>query len=167
MRVRSLILFDLKNNIVHSNKKLLEFITLYNITNKTDINNLFIFFALTEILEIYKNNKNGMIVFYLSTENYNILQEDTDINYSKFLKIVTKKIKFPIIISSLPFTYFCSLMATDCPQYDEIIENYIFLPSIFDDIVKLIKKLKFYKLEKELVLNLKERFKLVSMFETK
>ena len=35
------------------------------------------------------------------------------------------------------------------------------------EIVKLVKKLKFYKLEKELVLNLKKRFKLITMFETK
>lgn len=66
MRVRSLILFDLKNIIIHSNKKVLEFITLYDIQNKTDISNLFIFHALLEILEIYNSNKNGLIVFYLS-----------------------------------------------------------------------------------------------------
>lgn len=167
MRVRSLILFDLSSIIIHSNKKVLEFISLYDISNKTDINNLFVFFALSQILETYRTNKNGLIVFYLSQENYNNLQNKTEINYSKFIKIITKKVKFPIIISSLSFSYFCSLMASDCPQYDEIVENYIFLPSIFDDIIKLIKKLKFYKIEKELVINLKERFKLISMFETK
>lgn len=167
MRVRSLILFDLKNIIIHSNKKVLEFISLYNISNKTDINNLFVFFALSEILETYRNNKNGLIVFYLEQEDYNALQENTEINYSKFVKIITKKIKFPIIISSLGFSYFCSLMASDCPQYDEIVDSYVFLPTIFDDIVKLVKKLKFYKIEKDLVTNLKERFKLICMFETK
>lgn len=167
MRVRSLILFDLKNIIIHSNKKVLEFISLYNISNKTDINNLFVFFALTEILETYRNNKNGLIVFYLGQEDYNALQENTEINYSKFVKIITKKIKFPIIISSLGFSYFCSLMASDCPQYDEIVDSYVFLPTIFDNIVKLVKKLKFYKIEKDLVTNLKERFKLICMFETK
>lgn len=167
MRVRSLILFDLKDVIICSNKKVLEFIALYNISSKTDINNLFIFFSLSNILEIYKNNKNGMIVFYLSAEDYNSLQNNTEINYSKFARTIMKKIKFPIIISSLPFSYFCSLMATDCPEYDEIIENYAFLPSIFDDIVKVIKKLKFYKLEQEIVNNIKEQFKLISMFETK
>lgn len=108
-----------------------------------------------------------MIVFYLSAEDYNSLQNNTEINYSKFTRTIMKKIKFPIIISSLPFSYFCSLMATDCPEYDEIIENYAFLPSIFDDIVKVIKKLKFYKLEQEIVNNIKEQFKLISMFETK
>ena len=84
MRIRSLILFDLENIVIHSNKKVLEFITLYNITNKTDINNLFTFYSLLEILEIYKNNKNGLIVFYLSQESFNSLQEDTEIKYSKF-----------------------------------------------------------------------------------
>lgn len=167
MRIRSLILFDLKNIIIHSNKKVLEFITLYNISNKTDINNLFVFFALSEILETYKKNKNGLIVFYFSQDDYNSLQENTEINYSKFIKIITKKIKFPIIISTLKFSYFCSLMASDCPEYDEIVDRYIFLPSIFDDIVKLVKRLKFYKLERDLITNLKERFKLISMFETK
>ena len=55
MRIKSLILFDLKNVIIHSNKQTLEFITLYGITNKTDINNLFVYNALLNILEIYKN----------------------------------------------------------------------------------------------------------------
>ena len=165
MRVRSLILFDLKNSIIHSNKKVLEFITFYGVTNKTDINNLFTFYALLDILETYKNNKNGLVVFYLSQDDYNALQEKGDINYSKFLKIIMKKIKFPIIISSLGFSYFCSLMATNCAEYDEIIENYVFLSSIFDDIVKVVKKLRFYKIEKDYVHNLRERFRLIVSFE--
>ena len=164
MRVRSLILFDLKNTIIYSNKKVLEYISLYNITNKTDINNLFIFFALSNILEIYKNNKNGLVVFYISQDDFNLLQENGDINYKKFIKIITKKIKFPIIISSLSFSYFCSLMATNCPEYDEIIESYTFISTIFDDIVKLIKKMKFYKLEKVFISDLKQRLKLITTF---
>lgn len=164
MRVRSLILFDLKNTIIYSNKKVLEYISLYNITNKTDINNLFIFFALSNILEIYKNNKNGLVVFYISQDNFNVLQENGDINYKKFIKIITKKIKFPIIISSLSFSYFCSLMATNCPEYDEIIESYTFISTIFDDIVKIIKKMKFYKLEKVFISDLKQRLKLITTF---
>lgn len=164
MRVRSLILFDLKNTIIYSNKKVLEYISLYNITNKTDINNLFIFFALSNILEIYKNNKNGLVVFYISQDDFNVLQENGDINYKKFIKIITKKIKFPIIISSLSFSYFCSLMATNCPEYDEIIESYTFISTIFDDIVKIIKKMKFYKLEKVFISDLKQRLKLITTF---
>lgn len=164
MRIKSLIVFDLKNTIIYSNKKILEFLTLYNITNKTDITNLFIFNALLHILEIYKEYKNGLIIFYLSQNDFNSLQEKGDVNYAKFIKIITKKIKFPIIISNLNFYYFCKLMESDCPEYDEIIENYNFLSSIFDDIVKTVKKLKFYKIEKEMILNLKERFKLISSF---
>lgn len=164
MRVRSLILFDLSNIIIHSNKKVLEFLSLYNITNKTDITNLFIFNALLHILEIYKEYKNGLIIFYLSQNNFDSLREKSDINYTKFIKIITKKIKFPIIISNLNFYYFCKLMESDCPEYDEIIENYNFLSSIFDDIVKTVKKLKFYKIEKEMISDLKERFKLISAF---
>lgn len=166
MRIRSLILFDLKDIIIHSNSKILEFVNLYNIKNKTDINNLFVFFSLSEILETYKNNKNGLIVFYFSQDDFNKLQESTEINYSKFLKIIMKKIKFPIIISSLSFSYFCSMMATNCPEYDEIIEEYTFLPSIFDNIIKVIKKLKFYKLEKDLIYNIKERIKLLTSFNS-
>lgn len=165
MRIRSLILFDLKNTIIYSNSKVLEFISLYDIKSKTDINNLFVFFALSHLIKIYKETKNGMIIFYFSQDDYNELQENTEINYSKFLKIIMKKIKFPIIISNLSFNYFCSLMATNCPEYDEIVNGYEFAPSMFDDIVKLIKKLKFYKLEKELLNDLKERIKLVCMFD--
>lgn len=96
-----------------------------------------------------------------------VCKKSGDINYGKFLKIITKKIKFPIIISSISFSYFCTTLASDCPEYDEIIDSYIFLPSIFDDIVKVIKKLSFYKLEKELVSDLKNRFNLLSVFQTK
>ena len=163
MRIRSLILFDLKNVIIYSNKKVLEFIALYNITNKTDINNLFIYYSLSNIIELYKNNKNGLIVFYLSQEDFDVLHEKNDINYSRFIKIITKQIKFPIIISSLKFSYFCSLMATNCPEYDEIVENYVFISSIFDDIVKVVKNLKFYKIERNIVNDIKERFKIISM----
>lgn len=163
MRVRSLILFDLKNIIIHSNKKVLEFINLYGITNKTDINNLFIYNVLVDILEIYTNNKGGYIIFYLSQDDFNDLNDSkTEINYKKFIKIITKKIKFPIIISSIGFYYFCKLMATDCPEYEEITASYCMLGEFLDDIIKIVKKLKFYKLEKELVSDLKKRFKLLT-----
>ena len=76
-----------------------------------------------------------------------------------------KKIKFPITISSFSFSYFCATLANDCPEYDEIIDSYIFLPSIFDDIIKIIKKLSFYKLEKELLSDIKNRIKLLTIFE--
>lgn len=164
MRIKSLIIFDLKNTILYSNNKVLEFINLYNINNKTDINNLFVFNALLHILEIYKENKNGLIIFYFSQEDFNELQDSKDINYSKFLKIIMKKIKFPIIISNLNFYYFCKLIESDCPEYDEILDNYNFLSSIFDDIIKIVKKLKFYKIEKEMISDIKERFKLISSF---
>ena len=165
MRILSLILFDLSDTIIHSNKKVLEFINLYNITNKTDINNLFIYNALLHILEIYKNNKGGLVVFYISQNNFNeLLESKEEINYKKFIKLITKKIKFPIIISNLNFYYFCKLMESECPEYDEIVEGYEFLSSIFDDIIKTVKKLKFYKIEKEIVNNLKERFKLILSF---
>jgi hypothetical protein len=75
MRVRSLIIFDLKEAIISSNNKVFELMTLYNIKNKTDINNLFIFFTLSYILEIYKKNKNGLIVFYCNLNDYNKLHE--------------------------------------------------------------------------------------------
>ena len=108
MKVRSLILFDLKDTIIYSNKKVLEFVSLYDIKNKTDINNLFIYNALLHILEIYKNNKGGLVVFYISQENFNDLADSKElINYKKFIKLITKKIKFPIIISTFDFYYFC------------------------------------------------------------
>jgi hypothetical protein len=75
MRIRSLILFDLKDTIIHSNSKVLEFVNLYGIKNKTDINNLFTFFALSNILEIYKEHKNGLVLFYCSLNDYNNLQK--------------------------------------------------------------------------------------------
>lgn len=163
MKIKSLILFNLKEIIIHSNKQTLEFISLYNIKNKTDINNIFVYNALLNILEVYKNNKRGLVCFYLSQDEFNYLLEPSEINYKKFIKIITKKIKFPIIISNLKFNYFCNKLEGDCPEYDEIIENYSFLSSIFDDIIKVVKHLRFYKIEKDLIQNLKERFKLISI----
>ena len=95
--------------------------------------------------------------------DFNELLESTEINYNKFIKIITKRIDFPIIISRFSFEFFCKRLQSDCPEYDEIINNYKFLSTIFDDIIKLIKKLKFYKIEDDLVNNLKERFRLISI----
>ena len=49
-------------------------------------------------------------------------------------------------------------------ENDEIIENYVFLSAIFDDLVKVIKKLKFYKIENDFILDLKNRLKLITSF---
>lgn len=166
MRVRSLIIFNLEEIILRSNGKVLEFVTLYNIDNKKDINNLFTYYCLSEILEIYKNNKNGLIVFFIDFKKYDeLIEHKGDINYKKFLKTI-KNINFPLISSNaITYTAFCELMYSDCPQYDEIIADYISLPSIYNNMVKIIKKLKFYKLEENYINDIKNKIKLISTYE--
>ena len=87
-----------------------------------------------------------------------------DVDYKKFFKIVMKTIKFPIVISSLPYQTFLVLMMSDCPEYDEILNSNKMFASVIPDLIKVIKKLKFYKLEDEFVKNIKEQIKCITVF---
>lgn len=165
--IKSLNLFNLDEIVSLNAKKLLDFIFQYNISNKQDIYSLFVFYNLSDILDIYKNNK-GIIVFYLSTKCHNWLLEEEGIvrgmDFKKFIKLITKRIRFPIIISNLSFIGFKHLLEEDNPEYDELISDYRFISSLFDDIIRVIKNLHFYQLENELLSSIKEQIKLISAF---
>lgn len=165
--VKSIVLFNLDEIVSANAKKLLDFIFQYNIDNKQDIYSLFVFFNLSDILDVYKNNK-GIIVFYLSTKCHNWLLEEEGIvrgmDFKKFIKLITKRIRFPIIISNLSFLAFENMLKEDSPEYDELIAGYQFISSLFDDIVRVIKQLRFYRLENQLLSSVKEQIKLISVF---
>lgn len=166
--IKSLNLFNLDEIVSFNAKKLLDFIFQYNISNKQDIYSLFVFYNLSDILDIYKNNK-GIIVFYLSTKCHNWLLEEEGIvrgmDFKKFIKLITKRIRFPIIISNLSFTGFKHLLEEDNPEYDEIINDYQFLSTLYEDIMQVIKKLKFYTIEDELLESTNEKIKFISTFK--
>lgn len=165
--IKSLNLFNLDEIVSANAKKLLEFIFQYKIDNKQDIYSLFVFFNLSDIIDVYKNNE-GMIVFYMSTKCHNWLLEDEGIirgmDFKKFIKLITKRIRFPIIISNLSFSAFENMLKEDNPEYDEIVANYEFISSLYDDIINVIKQLRFYQLENELLSSVKEQIKLISTF---
>lgn len=167
--IKSIILFNLDDIISASAKELIEFLFRYEVTNKQDIYSLFVYYNLSAILDVYKNNE-GMIVFYLSTKCHNWLCEGDgivrDMDFRKFIKLITKRIQFPIIISNLSFKGFEQMLSDNSPEYDELIADYQFISTYFDDIVSIIKKLKFYSIENELLKNMKEQIKLVSAFKS-
>ena len=165
--VKSLSLFNLDDLISSSVKQLYEFISMYNIDNKQDIYSLFCFYNLSGILEVYKKNK-GIIVFYMSTKCHDWLLEEEGIirgmDFKKFIRLITKRIQFPIIISNLSFSGFNKMLSEDGPEYEELIAGYEFVASLWEDIVDVVKKLKFYKLEDELVNSITEQIKFVTTF---
>ena len=166
MKIRSLILFDLEPLIIESNNQVLKLMVEWGLSNRTDISNLFIYYCIKRILNLYKTNKGGFICFYLSEEKYLELTENKfDVNYKKFFKVIMKTIKFPIVISSLPFETFLVLMMSDCPEYDELIDSYNTFSSVIPDLIKTIKKLKFYKLEEDFSKDIKEQIKCLTVFE--
>ena len=165
MKIRSLILFDLEPLIIESNNEVLKLMVEWGVSNRTDLSNLFIYHCIRRILNLYSVNKVGFICFYLAESKYIELTENKfDVDYKKFFKIVMKTIKFPIVISSLPYQTFLVLMMSDCPEYDEILNSNKMFASVIPDLIKVIKKLKFYKLEDEFVKNIKEQIKCITVF---
>lgn len=164
MKVKALTIFDLKNIIENANDSTLKYVYQYNIINKTDITNLFIHFAFTNIIKLYQSTK-GLIAFYFSLDLKEKMENaECEINYKKFLKIITKKLKFPIVLSNLSFEYFIKLLKDESPEYDEIIQDFKMMSEIYPKLVDTIKKLKFYKLEKDVVNDIKEQIKLICAF---
>lgn len=165
VKIRSLLLFDLEPLIIEANNEVLKLMVEWGLSNRTDISNLFIYSCLKRILNLYKTNKGGFLCFYLNDEKYvQLTTEKYDVNYKKFFKVVMKTVKFPIVISTLPFETFLVLMMSDCPEYDELLDSNKLFSSVVPDLIKVIKKLKFYKLEEEFSKNLKEQIKCISLF---
>lgn len=163
MKIKGLTVFDFSKIISNTNYKVLDFIFKYEITNKKDVNNLFLFYCFLEILEIYKNN-NGLIIFYIQQNDVDsLIKDNSEIKYKSFINLLIKKIKFPILMGTLSFNSFCSILKTDCPEYDEIIDSYQFLPSFFDKVIKIVKSKKFYQIEREYINNFKNTFKLFNI----
>ena len=166
--IKSLNLFNLDEVFASKVKELIVFITKNNIANHKDVVNILIYYVFCELIKIYKE-QSGLILFYLSTKCYNWLLSDggivRDVDFKKIIDLLTRKIKFPIVITSLTFDEFKTLLASDSPEYDEVINDYSFISTFFDEIIKTIKSLKFYSLDEELSNNFLEQLEIINTFK--
>ena len=168
INVKSLNLFDLDTVITTRVKDLIIFITHNNITNHRDITTILTYYIFTDILKAYKE-ESGLVLFYLSTKCYNWLLSDggivREMDFKKVAELFTKKIKFPIVITSLSFDEFKNLLASDSPEYDEIINDYSFISDFWTEIMLLIKSLKFHSLDEKLSNSFLEQLEIISTFK--
>lgn len=167
-RIKSLVLSNLDDIFAIKVKELIVFISQNNITNTKDITNILTYYIFCEILKIYKS-QSGMVMFYMSTKCYNWLQSDggiiRDMDFKKVLDLFTKKIKFPIVITSLIFEDFQSMLSSNSPVYDELINEYKFISDFWEEIIKVIKNLKFYSLDETLQKNFSEHVYYITTFK--
>lgn len=166
--IKSLNLFNLDEVFVVRVKDLITFISKNSITNQRDIVTILTYYIFCDILKTYKE-ESGLVLFYLSTKCYHWLLSDggivRDMNFKKVADIFTKKIKFPIVITSLSFDEFKSLLSSDTPDYDEIINDYNFISDFWTEIMLLIKSLKFHSLDEELSNSFLEQMQIISTFK--
>ena len=105
----------------------------------------------------------------MSTKCYNWLLSDggivRDVEFKKVIELFTKKIKFPIVITSLSYEEFKALLASNSPVYDEILNDYNFIGDFWEEILKVIKSLKFYTLDDELSRNFTEHVLITKTFK--
>lgn len=164
-QARLLSLFNLDPIIKANAKKVIGLELFGAVTNKRDLLSLLIYYTLIDIINIYKRNQ-GFITFYLSTEVQSLLTEDGAIlretKCSKLVRTLTKRIKFPIIVSSLSFEDICKLLNTNCPEYDEILGKYKFMSELLPDIINEAKSLRFYNLAEKLRNDINEQLALLN-----
>ena len=149
-------------------KDLIVFISQNKITNKKDVISILSYYIFCEILKIYKS-QSGLVLFYMTTKCYNWLLSDggivRDVDFKKVIELFTKKIKFPIVITSLSYEEFKTLLASNSPLYDEILNDYNFIGDFWEEILKVIKSLKFYTLDEELSRNFTEHLLITKTFK--
>lgn len=88
-----------------------------------------------------------------------------DMDFQRVVDIFTKKIKFPIVITSLSYTDFQNLLASNSPEYDEVINDYQFISDFWTEIMLLIKNLKFNSLDDKLSNSFLEQAEIISSFK--
>ena len=153
-KVKSLNLFNLDEIIERHARVVLGLSIRHNIENKNDLFSLLAYKVLTDILEIYKSNTYDFVVFYLSTKMQNRLLEDggiiREINCKGLNILLTRKIRFSIVVSSVQFDDLCKLLSSNCSKYKEIIERYNFFNELMPEIIRACEKLKFFSISDDL-----------------
>lgn len=162
MKVRSLFIVDLSELIKRVEKGIVDFMVETKIDVVNDLTNLFISRVFLEMSEVYKEQHEAFVVFYLDSRiKEHLLDCDGVILYKRFFRIMEKEVKFPVIFANLPYDKFANMMKTECPEYDEVVANHRSFVELFPKLKIVIERLKFYRLKGEVVDDIKNKCKMM------
>ena len=162
MKVRCLYLVNLEEIIRTVEKSVIKFMNETGIDLVNDLTNLFISRVFLEMSEVYRNQHEAFVSFFINSDmKVKLLDCDGYIKYKRFFKIMEKEVKFPIITANISYSSFCKMMKEECPEYDEVVANHRSFSEIFSSLVKVIKRAKFHRLGKEVVEDLTKRCELL------
>lgn len=162
MKVRSLFIVDLSEIIKRIEKGIVDFMVETKIDVVNDLTNLFISRVFLEMSEVYKEQHEAFVVFYLDSRiKEHLLDCDGVILYKRFFRIMEKEVKFPVIFANLPYDKFANMMKTECPEYDEVVANHRSFVELFPKLKIVIERLKFYRLKGEVVDDIKNKCKMM------
>lgn len=162
MKVRSLFIVDLAKIIREVESSVVQFMTETGITVMNDLTNLFISRVFLKMAEIYKNQHEAFVVFYLDSDiKEHLLDCEGIILYKRFFRIMEKEVKFPTVIGNLKYELFANMMKTECPEYDEVVANHRSFVELFPKLKIVIERLKFYRLKGEVVDDIKNKCKMM------
>lgn len=162
MKVRSLFIVDLSEIIKRVEKGIVDFMVETKIDVVNDLTNLFISRVFLEMSEVYKEQHEAFVVFYLDSEiKEHLLDCEGVILYKRFFRIMEKEVKFPSVIGNLKYELFSNMMKTECPEYDEVVANHKSFAELFPKLKVVIERLKFYRLKGEVVDDIKNKCKMM------
>ena len=162
MKVRSLFIVDLSEIIKRVEKGIVDFMVETKIDVVNDLTNLFISRVFLEMSEVYKEQHEAFVVFYLDSEiKEHLLDCEGVILYKRFFRIMEKEVKFPTVIGNLKYELFANMMKTECPEYDEVVANHKSFVELFPKLKAVIERLKFYRLKGEVVDDIKNKCKMM------
>ena len=162
MKIRSLYLVNLADIIKKVENGVVDFMSETGITVENDLTNLFISRVFLEMSEIYKIQHDAFVAFYIDQKiKLHLLDCEGIIKYKRFFRIMELEIKFPVICANIDYEKFAEMMKGNCPQYDEIIANHRSFVELFPKLQKVIKRAKYYRLNKEVVEDLQNRCKMM------
>ena len=162
MKVRSLFIVDLSEIIKRVEKGIVDFMVETKIDVVNDLTNLFISRVFLEMSEVYKEQHEAFVVFYLDSEiKEHLLDCEGVILYKRFFRIMEKEVKFPSVIGNLKYELFANMMKTECPEYDEVVANHKSFAELFPKLKVVIERLKFYRLKGEVVDDIKNKCKMM------
>ena len=162
MKVRSLFIVDLSEIIKRVEKGIVDFMVETKIDVVNDLTNLFISRVFLEMSEVYKEQHEAFVVFYLDSGiKEHLLDCEGIILYKRFFRIMEKEVKFPTVIGNLKYELFANMMKTECPEYDEVVANHRSFVELFPKLKIVIERLKFYRLKGEVVDDIKNKCKMM------
>lgn len=162
MKVRSLYLVNLEDIIKKVEQSVLQFSLETGIDVVNDLTNLFISRVFLEMSEVYKNQHDAFVSFYIDQKiKLHLLDCEGFINYKRFFRIMELEVKFPVIIANIEYEKFTEMMKGNCPQYDEVIASHRSFAELFPKLQKVILRAKYNRLSKEIVEDLQNRCKMM------